>query len=70
MIKKVDLYNDGIGRVEYVDHMGDDLRIVNAARVSFGVEKNALDKRDKKLVERTKEERCSQKGKKRNSKYI
>ena len=51
MIKKVDLYNDGIGRVEYVDHMGDDLRIVNAARVSFGVEKNELDKRDKKLID-------------------
>ncbi len=50
MVNKIDLYNDGIGRVEYVDHMGDDLRIVNAARVSFGVEKKELDERDKKLV--------------------
>jgi thymidylate synthase (FAD) len=51
MIEKIDLYSDGIGRVEYVDHMGDDLRIVNAARVSFGVEKLELDKRDKKLID-------------------
>ena len=50
MVNKIDLYDDGIGRVEYVDHMGDDLRIVNAARVSFGVEKKELDERDKKLV--------------------
>ncbi len=32
----IKLYGDGIGKVELVDHMGDDKRIVNAARVSFG----------------------------------
>ena len=50
MNKKIDLYSDGIGCVEYVDHMGSDLTIVNSARVSFGVEKKEVDKRDKKLI--------------------
>ena len=50
MNKKIDLYKDGIGCVEYVQHMGDDLTIVNAARVSFGVNKNEVDERDKKLI--------------------
>lgn len=44
------LYNDGIGKVQLVQNMGSDLTIVNAARVSFGVEKSALDERDKKLI--------------------
>ena len=44
------LYGDGIGSVELVDHMGSDLTIVNSARVSFGVEKKELDEKDKKLV--------------------
>ena len=44
------LYNDNIGRVDLVDHMGDDLTIVNSARVSFGVTKDKLDNRDKKLI--------------------
>ena len=35
----IDLYGDGIGKVQYIDHMGTDLTIVNSARVSFGVEK-------------------------------
>ena len=48
--KKIDLYEDGIGAVEYVSHMGDDLTIVNSARVSFGVEKDELDDKDKKLI--------------------
>ena len=48
--KSIDIYSDGIGRVDYVNHMGDDLTIVNAARVSFGVEKEELDGRDKKLI--------------------
>ena len=51
MKKSVELYNDGIGRVDYVDHLGSDLTIVNAARVSFGVSKDALDSRDKKLID-------------------
>ena len=48
--KTVDLYQDDIGKVQYIDHMGSDLTIVNSARVSFGVEKEELDDRDKKLV--------------------
>ncbi len=44
------LYNDKIGCVEYVQHMGADLTIVNAARVSFGVNKNEVDERDRKLI--------------------
>lgn len=35
---------------EYVDHMGDDLTIVNAARVSFGNKKDLLDAKDEKLI--------------------
>jgi len=50
MQKVYDLYKDGIGKVEYIQHMGDDLTIVNAARVSFGKEKTELDNRDKKLI--------------------
>jgi len=48
--KTIDLYQDDIGKVQYIDHMGSDLTIVNSARVSFGVEKEELDDRDKKLV--------------------
>ena len=48
--KSIDIYDDGIGRVDYVNHMGDDLTVVNSARVSFGVEKDELDERDKKLI--------------------
>ena len=45
---KIDLYEDGIGTVEYVDHMGDDLTVVNSARVSFGKNKAVLDEKDEK----------------------
>ena len=48
--KSIDLFDDGIGRVDYVNHMGDDLTVVNSARVSFGVEKEELDGRDKRLI--------------------
>lgn len=47
---RIDLFGDNIGSVEYVDHMGSDLTIVNAARVSFGSEKRALDEKDVKLI--------------------
>jgi thymidylate synthase (FAD) len=50
MIEKIDLYGDGIGSVEYVEHMGSDLTIVNSARVSFGKHKDELDEKDKKLI--------------------
>jgi thymidylate synthase (FAD) len=48
--KSIDLYGDGIGKVEYIQHMGDCLTIVNSARVSFGKHKDELDERDKKLI--------------------
>jgi len=48
--KSIELYGDGIGRVDYVNHMGDDLTVVNSARVSFGVEKEEIDAKDKKLI--------------------
>lgn len=44
------LYEDKIGKIELVQHMGEDITIVNSARVSFGVEKNCLDEKDKKLI--------------------
>ena len=47
---KVQLYNDNIGYVELIDHMGTDLTIVNSARVSFGVSKDSLDDKDLKLI--------------------
>ena len=49
-MSSIELYGDGIGRVELVDHMGTDLTIVNSARVSFGVQKGELDERDTKLI--------------------
>tara|TARA_Y100001937_G_scaffold125930_1_gene193899 strand:- start:5834 stop:6541 length:708 start_codon:yes stop_codon:yes gene_type:complete len=48
--KTYDLFEDGIGKVEYVSHMGSDLTVVNAARVSFGAEKHFLDEKDIKLI--------------------
>ncbi len=44
------LYDDNIGKVELVDFVGDDLTIVNSARVSFGVHKEELDDKDRKLI--------------------
>ena len=37
-------------KVEYIDHMGDDLRISNVARVSFGKWKEEIDEKDVKLI--------------------
>ena len=48
--RSIELYGDGIGRVDLIDHMGNDLTIVNSARVSFGKHKEALDEKDKRLV--------------------
>ena len=50
MNKTTYLYDDNIGRVDYIDHMGSDLTIVNSARVSFGVTKDSLEDKDKKLI--------------------
>ena len=44
------LFGDDIGSVEYISHMGDDLTVVNAARVSFGAERKSLSERDTKLI--------------------
>lgn len=50
-MKSIDLYGDGIGKVSYVQHVGDDKMIVNAARVSFGQDNEGeLSERDKKLI--------------------
>ena len=49
-MKKVELYGDGIGYVEYVDHMGTDTTVVNAARVSFGKHKQVMDEKDERLL--------------------
>jgi thymidylate synthase (FAD) len=49
-MKSIQLYDDGIGKVELVDHVGNDLTIVNSARVSFGVHKTELDDKDRKLI--------------------
>jgi thymidylate synthase (FAD) len=48
--KRIELYGDGIGAVEYVQHMGTDLTVVNSARVSFGKHKDELDVGDEKLI--------------------
>ena len=50
MAKSVKLYGDGIGKVEYVEHMGSDLSVVNSARVSFGKHKQVIEEADKKLI--------------------
>ena len=45
-----DLYGDGIGTVEYVQHMGEDITIVNSAKVSFGKHKEQIDDKDRRLI--------------------
>ena len=49
--KTIYLYDDVIGRVEYVQHVGSDKMCVNAARVSFGAENDfPIDEKDEKLI--------------------
>lgn len=48
MTEKISVLNTG--HVEYVSHMGDDLTVVNAARVSFNVESIEFKDRDAKLI--------------------
>tara|TARA_B100000282_G_scaffold294638_1_gene272195 strand:- start:189 stop:920 length:732 start_codon:yes stop_codon:yes gene_type:complete len=48
--RSIKIYHDDIGSVDYIDHMGSDLTIVNSARVSFGMQKSGLDGRDKRLI--------------------
>ena len=47
---RVELFGDDIGAVEYVSHMGSDLSVVNAARVSFGAERKEVGEKDVKLI--------------------
>lgn len=47
---KIQLFGDDIGSVEYVNHMGNDLTVVNAARVSFGSQREELNEKDIKLI--------------------
>jgi len=47
---KIELFGDDIGSVEYISHMGDDLSVVNAARVSFGSERDSINEKDVKLI--------------------
>jgi len=50
-MKEIELYGDGIGKVSYIQHVGDDKMIANAARVSFGQDNTRpLTKRDKGLI--------------------
>jgi len=44
------LYDDKIGKVEYVEHMGSDLTVVNSARVSLGKHQELLEEKDEKLI--------------------
>ena len=48
--KSIKLYADDIGQVDYVSHMGNDLTVVNSARVSFGVQREELNEKDEKLI--------------------
>lgn len=45
------LLGDGIGSVELLDVFGDDLTVVNAARVSFAKESTQIEPRDAKLIQ-------------------
>lgn len=44
------MVDQGVIKVSYVDHMGSDLTVVNAARISFAKEADELKERDKKLI--------------------
>ena len=48
--RTIHLYDDKIGSVSLVAHMGTDLTIVNSARVSFGNQKTELDDKDRRLI--------------------
>jgi thymidylate synthase (FAD) len=46
----MDPLGDSISKVELLETMGDDLTVVNAARVSFHKESKEVDERDEKLI--------------------
>lgn len=49
--KKMDYKLTNKMGVHYIDHMGDDLTVVNAARISFANEKKVIDEKDAKLID-------------------
>lgn len=49
-MKEIYLYEDKIGKLELIQHVGEDITIVNSARVSFGANKDVLDEKDEKLI--------------------
>jgi len=50
MKNEIELFDDKIGFVGYVSHMGTDVTVVNSARVSFGKRVDDLNERDKRLI--------------------
>ncbi len=48
--KSIEVYGDGIGKVEYVQHLGTDETLVSAARISFASQSKGLSDKDKKLI--------------------
>ena len=46
----VDLYGDYVGKVQLIQHYGDDKMVVNSARVSFGKHTEELTEKDEKLI--------------------
>lgn len=50
MKNTVYLYEDDIGKIDLIQYMGEDITIVNSARVSFGVQKEELNEKDLKLI--------------------
>lgn len=49
-MKIENIINDGVGFCELVSSMGDDLQIVNSARVSYNRESNEFGDKDKRLI--------------------
>ena len=47
--RRVDIYNDGIGGVAMIQHMGDDLTVVNAARASLDKVSTEWSEREERL---------------------
>lgn len=48
--EKIIFAHDKIGFVECLNSLGDDLTVVNSARVSFGKESKKLTDKDKRLI--------------------
>lgn len=50
LFHSIDPLKDGISNIDLLDHMGDDLTVVNAARVSMAKESSKLSKQDCGLI--------------------